>query len=115
VHRSCTAHRSRRFRPNWTDDPADFVECSQSPTGQQLGLALSGEDRLKWKGMFERAIVEKVDYEQEFRILLPNGMVKWIHTVGRPVLSNTGDLEGFVGSLTDIMERKSAEQEHEKL
>ena len=44
------------------------------------------EDRVKWKGIIERAIVEKADYDQEFRILLPNGMVKWIHTVGHPVL-----------------------------
>jgi signal transduction histidine kinase len=42
-------------------------------------------------------------------------MVKWIHTVGHPVLSDAGDLEGFVGSSTDITERKSAEQEREKL
>ena len=73
------------------------------------------EDRPRWKDMFERAIVEKADYEQEFRILLPNGIVKWIHTVGHPVLSKTGDLEGFVGSSTDITELNSAEQEREKL
>jgi signal transduction histidine kinase len=59
--------------------------------------------------------VENADYDQEFRILLPNGMVKWIHTVGHPVLSEAGDLEGFVGSSTDITELKSAEQEREKL
>ena len=73
------------------------------------------EDRLKWKGTIERAIVEKADYEVEFRIVIPNGEVKWIHTVGHPVLSDTGDLEQFVGSSTDITERKSAEQEREKL
>jgi len=37
-------------------------------------------------------------------------MVKWIHTVGHPVLSNTGDLEGFAGSSTDVTERKHAEE-----
>ena len=73
------------------------------------------EDRLKWVSTIERAIVEKTDYDQEFRIALPNGIVKWIHTVGHPVLSVAGDLEQFVGSSTDITERKSAEQEREKL
>jgi signal transduction histidine kinase len=42
-------------------------------------------------------------------------MVKWIQTVGHPVLSNTGNLDGFVGSSTDITELKSAEQEREKV
>jgi len=73
------------------------------------------EDRLKWTGTVERAIVEKADYDQEFRILFPNGKVKWIHSVGHPVLSDTGDLEQFVGSSTDITELKSAEQERERL
>jgi signal transduction histidine kinase len=41
--------------------------------------------------------------------------VKWIHTGGHPVLSDAGDLEGFVGTSTDITELKSAEQEREKL
>ncbi len=59
--------------------------------------------------------MEKADYDLKFRILLPNGKVKWIHTVGHPVLSNIGDLDQFVGSSTDITERKSAEQEREKL
>jgi C4-dicarboxylate-specific signal transduction histidine kinase len=42
-------------------------------------------------------------------------MMKWIHAVGHPVLSNTGDLEQFVGSSTDITGRKVAEQERERL
>jgi len=42
-------------------------------------------------------------------------MVKWIHTVGHPVLSDAGDLELFVGSSTDITELKAAEQQREKL
>jgi PAS domain S-box-containing protein len=84
-------------------------------TLEQCSERVHPEDRFKWKSIIERAIVEKADYDREFRILLPNGMVKWIHTVGHPVFSDAGDLEGFVGSSTDITELKSAEQEREKL
>ncbi|HEX8893720.1 MAG TPA: ATP-binding protein, partial [Terriglobales bacterium] len=91
-------------------DPADGP-----PTWEEFRERVHPEDRLKWKGAVERAILEKADYGQEFRILLPNGKVRWIRTVGHPVLSNTGDLEGFVGGSTDITERKSGEQEREKL
>jgi PAS domain S-box-containing protein len=91
-------------------DPAD------GPLDWQKRLQrIHPEDRLKWESTIERAIMEKADYDQEFRILLPNGMVKWIRTVGHPVLSDAGELEEFVGSSTDITERKSAEQEREKL
>ena len=68
------------------------------------------EDRAKWQGAIDRAIAEKSDYEVEFRILLPDGSVKHIHTVGHPVLNASGDLVQFVGSSTDITERKRAEQ-----
>jgi PAS domain S-box-containing protein len=67
------------------------------------------EDRAKWQATINRAICEKSEYEVEFRILLPGGTVKHIHTVGHPVLNAAGDLTEFVGSATDITERKRAE------
>jgi PAS domain S-box-containing protein len=73
------------------------------------------EDRAKWQGTIERAITEKSDYELEFRILLPGGTVKYIHTVGHPVLNASGDLVQFMGSATDITDRKRAEEERERL
>ena len=68
------------------------------------------EDRAKWQAAIDRAITEKSDYEVEFRILLPDGTVKYIHTAGRPALNASGDLVEFVGSSTDITERKRAEE-----
>src|ERR1700681_236803 len=73
------------------------------------------EDRAKWQETIDRAIAEKSDYEVEFRILLPGGTVKYIHTVGHPVLHASGDLMEFVGSATDITERKRADEERERL
>ena len=68
------------------------------------------EDRATWQGAIDRAVAEKSDYEVEFRILLPDGSVKYIHTVGHPVLNASGDLVQFVGSSTDITDRKHAEE-----
>ncbi len=68
------------------------------------------EDRAKWQGAIDRAIAEESGYEVEFRILLPDGSVKHIHTVGHPVLNASGNLVQFVGSSTDITERKQAEE-----
>ncbi len=92
-----------------------FDPAEGAPTWEEYFERIHPEDRLKWTGTVERAVVEKADYDQEFRILFPNGKVKWIRTVGHPVLSDTGDLEQFVGSSTDITELKFAEQERERL
>jgi PAS domain S-box-containing protein len=93
----------------------DFDPAQGAPTWEEYFGRLHPEDRLTLKNTIECAIMEKADYDLEFRVLLPNGMVKWLHTVGHPVLSDGGDLEQFAGSSTDITERKSAEQEREKL
>jgi len=92
-----------------------FNPAEGAPTWEEYFERVHPEDRLKWTGEVERAIAEKADYGHEFRILFPNGKVKWIRSVGHPVFSAAGDLEQFAGSSTDITERKSAEQEREKL
>ncbi len=68
-------------------------------------------DRATWQGAIDRAIRDKTDYEVDFRILLPVGRIKWIHTVGHPILDASGELVQFVGSSMDITERKHAEEE----
>jgi len=80
------------------------------PVFEQLLERTHPEDRAELKEAIDRAIDRKSDYEVEFRILLPDGSVKHIHTVGHPVLNTSGDLMQFVGSSTDITERKRAEQ-----
>ncbi|HKB99722.1 MAG TPA: MHYT domain-containing protein [Terriglobales bacterium] len=80
------------------------------PTFDERRQRTHPEDRAKWQGAIDQAIDEKSEYKVEFRILLPDGSVKHIHTVGHPVLNASGDLVQFVGSSTDITERKHAEE-----
>jgi PAS domain S-box-containing protein len=68
------------------------------------------EDRGQWEGAIERAIQERSDYEVEFRILLPNQTVKWVQTVGHPVLNKEGELVQFVGVSMDVTDRKVADE-----
>jgi len=73
------------------------------------------EDRGTWQGTIERAIQERSDYEVEFRILLPDGTIKWIQTVGHPELSTAGELVEFIGISMDVTERKHMEEELQQL
>src|SRR5277367_6176470 len=67
------------------------------------------DDRARQRQAIEQAISEKSDYELEYRILLPSGVVKHLYSVGHPVLEASGKLVQFVGSSTDITERRQAE------
>jgi PAS domain S-box-containing protein len=68
------------------------------------------QDREKWQGTIERAIQEESDYDVQFRILLPDGTIKWVQTVGHPLLSPGGELMQFMGISMDVTERKVAEE-----
>jgi PAS domain S-box-containing protein len=67
------------------------------------------DDLHKWQAAVDRAISEKSDYEVEYRLVLPNGVTKYVHSVGHPVSNSSGDVVHFMGSVTDITERKRAE------
>jgi len=60
---------------------------------------------------FQKLIDEKVDSEGEYRIVLPDGTVKYVHAIRHPVLNANGELVEIVGTTVDITERKRAEEE----
>jgi PAS domain S-box-containing protein len=68
------------------------------------------DDRTTRLQAIDRAITEKSDYDIEYRILLPGGAVRHLHSVGHPVLDASGNLVQFVGSSTDITDRRQAEE-----
>jgi PAS domain S-box-containing protein len=68
------------------------------------------DDRATRQKAIDRAISEKSDYDIEYRILLPAGSVRHLHSVGHPVLDSSGNLVQFVGSSTDITDRRQAEE-----
>jgi PAS domain S-box-containing protein len=68
------------------------------------------DDRDKRQQAIDRAVSERSEYEVEYRIILPTGAVRHLHSVGHPVLDSSGNLVQFVGSSTDITERRQAEE-----
>jgi len=79
------------------------------PSWEERLQRIHPDDQAVWQATIDRAIREKSDYEVEFRILLPDGTVRYVHTVGHPVVNASGDLVEFVGSSIDVTERKRAE------
>ena len=80
------------------------------PDREQRLERIHPEDRAKYLATIDRAVTANSEYDIEFRLLLPDGTVKYIHSVGNPVLDASGNLVQFVGSTTDITERKRSEE-----
>src|SRR6266550_2843577 len=72
------------------------------------------EDRPVVEEIFRRAQLGKTDYDASYRIVLPDGSIKHIFSVGHPVLNQSGELAEFVGTSMDVTEQWKARTELEK-
>ena len=71
------------------------------------------EDRNRVNKEVFEALDQKRKYAIEFRIILPDGTVKYIESIGHPVSSTAG--EEMIATHIDVTERKRAQEEHERL
>ena len=60
---------------------------------------------------FQAAAQSGGDYEDEYRILWPNGEVRWINTRGRAFRDQGTKTPYFIGVLQDITSRRQAEEQ----
>ena len=79
------------------------------PSFQMFLQRIHPADRGRAEQTIDQAVREGSDFEQEYRIVLPDGSIKYVHTVGHPVVSESGVLE-FIGTAMDVTDSKRAEE-----
>ncbi|RZU38760.1 sigma 54-interacting transcriptional regulator [Edaphobacter modestus] len=79
------------------------------PSYMEVVRRLHPEDARDNTSVVEQAIRDRTDFESDYRLLLPNGVAKYIHVVGHPVVNASGDVIELVGTAMDVTERKRAE------
>ncbi|HEY4783239.1 MAG TPA: GAF domain-containing protein, partial [Chthoniobacterales bacterium] len=67
------------------------------------------EDRPRAEQTIDRAVRERSDFVQEYRLVLPDGSIKYVQTVGHPVVNESGVFE-FIGTAIDVTGLKRAEE-----
>lgn len=60
---------------------------------------------------FLDAIAGNQHFDQEHRIVRPDGEVRWVHTLAHPYFDERGAVRRYVGTTMDITERKREESE----
>jgi PAS domain S-box-containing protein len=81
-----------------------------TPSFETVSQHIHPEDRARTAETFERAIRERADHKADFRTVLPDGTIKYIHLIGHPVFNASGDVVEFIGTTMDVTERKQAEE-----
>ena len=72
------------------------------------------DDRARVQGEFERCLREGTAYQAAYRIVRPDGGIRYQHVTGHPVVSDAGELVEFVGAAMDMTEHWQATNELER-
>src|SRR5260370_31808010 len=96
----------------WSDETYRIFECEPTtkPTVQLVIDRTHPDDRMHLRQIIDNASIERRAFTVEHRLIMADGSVKYVRAVARP---STGEDPGsviFVGAVTDITERKRAEQ-----
>jgi len=100
-------------RLTWSDEHYRILGCNRQdvpfPTFEMFLEKVHPEDRSFVQSALEGAVREGRTFAFDFRIMLDDGSLKYLHGVGRPVAGETGDVTEFVGSTLDVTERRQRE------
>jgi PAS domain S-box-containing protein len=92
-----------------------FDPAGGPPRPTEFVQRIHADDRAGATECFRKAIREKLDFDHGYRIVRPGGDLREIQVIGHPVLSPSGDVVEFVGTLIDVTERRRAEEERRAL
>ncbi|HLG13817.1 MAG TPA: PAS domain S-box protein [Blastocatellia bacterium] len=103
---------------NWSGNLERLLGLAPGAFGGDYGAfveLLHSEDRDDVTRDMQRALDEGGDYYAEFRIVWPDGTIRWIAAKGEAFCDNSGRPARMLGVGTDITDRKRAEAEQARL
>ena len=100
----------------WSDETYRILGFTReiNPTFDRVFDRVHPEDLDRVRQLSDRSAQTGMDFDVEHRILLPDGDIKYVHAVAHAGRDSAGNLE-YMGVVTDITERKRAEEERQGL
>src|SRR6201987_935732 len=95
----------------WSEETFQIFQYEQTtkPTVELFLERVYPEDAALVKQTIERASQDGKNFEHEYRLLMPDGSVKYVHAVAHASWDTSGGIE-FVGAVSDVTPRKRAEE-----
>jgi PAS domain S-box-containing protein len=109
----------------WTPDDGELVWSNETyrifeydntlrPTIDSVVQQVHPQDRALVQKVIDRASQTGTDFEHEYRLLLADGRVKYVHAIAHALRDASGNRE-FIGAVSDITERKTTEDKIRRL
>jgi PAS domain S-box-containing protein len=94
----------------------DYDPLKIGPTWPQFLERVHPEDRPRIEQRAKMEITQKdwVDSRGDFRIVLPDGTIKHLHSIAHPVMDGSGEITEVVGTVMDVTEQWNARAALEK-
>ncbi|MDP9279473.1 MAG: ATP-binding protein [Gemmatimonadota bacterium] len=113
----------------WSIDLVARVRTHDARTNEIFGLpaedgflgmddwqnCIHPDDRVGVMNMLESAIARGTPYAVEYRVVWPDGTIRWVGSRGQVFTAGDGAASRVVGMLQDITERREAAAERERL
>src|SRR6266481_3483549 len=95
----------------WSEETFRIFQYDRTttPTVELILQRVHPEDAALVRQTIERASHDGKDFEHEYRLVMPDGAVKHVDVVAHALSGESGSVE-FIGAVTDITERKRAEE-----
>ncbi|MDB6033469.1 MAG: Blue-light-activated protein [Verrucomicrobiales bacterium] len=98
--------------PQWSTITGRSYEESK---GDGWSEAIHPEDREATLKFWKQTAVNGQSWSHEYRVLNRQGQLRWVNATGNPILSETGEIAGYVGTVQDISDRKRLHNEREMM
>ena len=94
----------------WSDETFRIFQYDRTtkPTMELILQRVHSEDAASVKQTIERARHDGKDFEHEYRLVMPDSSVKYVHVVAHALSDESGSFE-FVGAVMDVTVAKEAE------
>ncbi len=95
----------------WSEETFRIFEYDQTtqPTVDLVLQRVHPEDRARVQQTIDRASQDGKDFDHDYRLLMPDGSVKYLHVVAHALSVESGGIE-FVGAVMDVTTAKQVEE-----
>src|ERR1700730_11916120 len=95
----------------WSEETFRIFQYDRTtkPTVELILKRVHPEDAVHVKQTIESASMNGKDFEHEYRLVMPDNSVKYVHVVAHALSDKSGRIE-FVGAVKDVTERKRADE-----
>lgn len=96
----------------WSEETFRIFEFDKAPSIKHDTVLqrVHPDDRARVQRTIDRASRDGKDFEHGYRLLMPDGAIKYVHARAHAVTNISGETE-FIGAVTDVTARKRAEAE----